>query len=132
MDTNMSQNIDKDTGQPIQPVETIGSLVQDVTLLPQNNTVPGPGTAQPIKGFKTLRLEVWGTGTFTVQIQVNNSSGSGTYYPVQVVNLSTMTALSNITAAGIYDIDVSGFSNVQANVTAISGGNVNAVGKWVA
>jgi hypothetical protein len=128
----MSQNIDKDTGQPIQPVEFASSLVQDVTLLPQNANAIGVGTAQPIKGFKTLRLEVWGTGTFTVQIQVNNDLGSGSYYPVQVVNLSTMTALSNITAAGVYDIDVSGFSNVQANITAISGGNVNAVGKWVA
>lgn len=128
----MPQSIDNDSGQPIQPIIFEGSHVQNVTLLPANTTAISTGQVQPIGGFKTIRLEVWGTGTFTIQIQVNNASGSGSYYPVQVVNLSTMTAVSTITSAGIFDIDVAGFSNVQANVTAISSGNVNAVGKLVA
>jgi hypothetical protein len=109
-----------------------GSKVQDVTLL-SNVSTTGAGTPQLVGGFKSLRLEVWGTATsFTIQIQVNESNGSGTYYPIQVTNLASMTLVSNITAAGIYEIDVAGFSNVQANVTAVTGGNVSAAGKWVA
>lgn len=123
---------DVGTNNPL-PTQVTGSNVKDVSLLTANTTATGTGTAQPVGGFKTLRLEVWGTGSFTVQIQVNNSTnGSSTYYVIQPVNLTSNTPVTSITVAGVYDIDVAGFSNVQANVTAVSGGNVNAAGKWVA
>lgn len=127
----MTQNIETSSGQPVQPILISASSVQDVSLL-SNTTVMGAGASKPIGGYKTLRIEVWGTGSFSMQIQVNDINGSGTFYPIQAVNLSTMSTVSSITAAGIYDLDVSGFSNVLANVLSISGGNVNAVGKWVA
>lgn len=111
--------------------ELTGSKVEDVTFL-SAVTATGAGTAKAIGTNKMLRLEVWGTGTFSIEIKVNQINGSGAYYVIQPVNLTNLSPVTSITAAGIYDIDVSGFSNVIANVTAISGGNVNAVGKWVA
>jgi len=38
----------------------------------------------------------------------------------------------NITAGGFYDVDIQGYTSVKANVTAISGGNVNASGVVIA
>jgi len=112
-------------------VQLTGSKVEDVSLL-STVTTPGAGTAKPIGTNKMLRIEVWGTGTFTVEIKVNEANASGAYYTLQPVNLTSLSPASTITAAGIYEIDVQGFSNVQANVIAVSGGNVNIAGKWVA
>lgn len=103
-----------------------------VTLLPVNKTTTGIGTVQPVQLNKSLRFEVWGTGTYTVQIQGIGNSGTARNLPVWDITNKTFVASNNITAAGFYEVDIQGFVSVQANVSAISGGNVNAAGTVIA
>lgn len=122
-------------GNPISssdplPVSLTGSNTKQVTLA---NAVSGTGAqqAQPVGGFKTLTIEVYGTATsFTVQIQ--GIGKSGTPYPLTAVNLSGLTTTQSISTAGLYQIDVTGLASVQANITAVSGGNLTVAGELVA
>lgn len=114
-------------------VEFRGSAVEKVEMLPANTTTVGAGELIPVGPYKTLRIEVWGTGTFTVQIQAVGDSGLARTLPVWDNTKSIFVDSNNITAPGFYDIDIQGYEEVQANVTAISsGGKVNASGAVMA
>ena len=92
---------------------------------------PGAGTAQSVRGYQSIRLEVWGTGTFAVKFQASAAGGSGAYYDIQAMDLTTMALTASVAAAGIFEIDVVGLSSVRVNVTAVTGGSVSAAGKLV-
>lgn len=114
-------------------VENKGAATEKVKLLPTDQGALGSGELIPIGPYKTLRIEVWGTGTFTVQIQAIGDSGLARTLPVWDNTKSTFVDSNNITSPGFYDIDVQGYEEVQANVTAISsGGKVNASGAVMA
>ncbi|MEB4856080.1 hypothetical protein [Priestia megaterium] len=109
-----------------------GLAPKKVTLLTDKGTT-GAGGQEAVGSYKTLRIEVWGTGTFTLQIQAIGVSGSARVLPVWDNTNNVFVNSNNITAAGFYDIDVQGYEKFQANVTAISsGGKVNASGAVIA
>jgi len=105
-----------------------GADTKKVQLLSIDKTTTGAGTAVTVGMYKTLRFEVWGTGTYTVQIQGVGDSGTARALPVWDITNKTFVASNNITAAGFYEVDIQGFASVKANVTAVSGGNVNGSG----
>jgi hypothetical protein len=107
-----------------------GSYTKSVTLA---NAVTTVGVQSPVTvgGLKTLLIEVYGTATsFTVQIQ--GIGPSGTPYVLTAMNLTGLTTSQTISAAGLYQFDVTGLTSVEANVTAVAGGNVTVAGELVA
>lgn len=118
------------------PTQSMGGYVKPVTLLPTTNlgaTLPLTGTPQPPNLNKTLRITVSGTGTISLQIQ---SIMDGITNPKRVWdNINGGYVSSNtITAFGEYDIDVQGYDNIQAYLTALSGTGATIVvtGRWLA
>ena len=109
-----------------------GSATKDVTLISLDKTTTGRGTPITVGMNKALRFEVWGTGTYTVQIEAISKSGTPRIIPVWDITNKTFVASNNITAAGLYEADIQGFASVQSNVTAVSGGNVNGSGVVIA
>lgn len=109
-----------------------GSNTQSVTLA---NTVAATGVqtanAVTVGNNKTLTVEVYGTATsFAVTIQGIGPSGAA--YALTGTNTNGLANVQSITAPGWYQFDVTGLSSIEANVTAVSGGNVSVAGKLVA
>lgn len=102
----------------------------NVELLNTITTV-GDSVVKPVEWNRTLRIEVWGTGTFGVQIQGVGSSGTPRALPVWDIRNKIYLTNNQINTAGFYDIDVRGMVGVNAKVTNISGGNVNASGVFL-
>jgi hypothetical protein len=126
-----TDNSTSPTGGPDMNTQLVGSAVLPVYLLSADNTAAGMGAGKPIGGLKTLRIEVWGTGTFSVQILASMNSGVARTIPVWDNVNRTFVEDNTITAAGFYDIDVQGYLMVYANVLEISGGTVNASGGFL-
>jgi hypothetical protein len=102
----------------------------NVTLL---NVVSatGVGILKPAVGsFKTYIFEVWGTATsFTFHIEAVGSSGTArTINKVWDELNNAYLSTGDITTAGFFSVSVPAFTTIQANVTAIAGGNVNVSG----
>jgi len=112
-------------------VQSRGAFAEKVKLLPTDTSTIKAGEVTPIGSAKTLRVEVWGTGSFTLQIQIVGDSGLARTVPVWDYIKNNFVDSNNITAPGFYDVDVQGFSGVQANVSVISG-KVNASGVVIA
>lgn len=111
-------------------VQLTGSNSTSVTLA-NAVTATGVQIAQSTGNNKTLVVEVYGTATsFTVTIQGIGPSGAP--YPMSGTNYNGLTTVQNIASAGIYQFDVTGLTSVEANVTAVSGGNVSVAGRLVA
>jgi hypothetical protein len=90
----------------------------------------GAGTAMSVGGAGCVLLQVSGslTGTIVPQIQEN---GLG-YVQVPCVNANTLGVLlpaTGITGTGLYWVPVAGADQLQANITAMSGGTVTVTGK---
>lgn len=123
---------DNGKGAPITDTFNAGSAANAVTLL-NAVTATGAGLPQNVANYKTLRIEVWGTGTFSVKIEAIGGSNVARALPIWDIANNKFVDANTITAAGWYDIDVQGFTKVQANATAIeTGKNVNAVGSVLA
>lgn len=123
---------DNGKGAPITDTFNAGSAANAVTLL-NAVTATGAGSPQNVANYKTLRIEVWGTGTFSVKIEAIGGSNVARALPIWDIANNKFVDANTITAAGWYDIDVQGFTKVQANATAIeTGKNVNAVGSALA
>ena len=108
------------------------SRVEAVRLLPLVSTgAPITGELKQPRGVTNLRIAVSGTGTFTLQIRgvIDGVSSALTVWDTTKNGFLTN---NNITAAGIYDIDVQGFDGVQAHVATLTGGNVAVTGRWLA
>jgi hypothetical protein len=97
-----------------------GTVYSNISLL-NSAASTGAGTQENVAYNKTLRFEAWGTGAFAVQIQGIGASGIPRTLPVWDITNNTFVGSNNITVAGFYDVDVQAFSNVQANVSAITG-----------
>lgn len=100
----------------------------NVTLLSAVSAT-GAGTPKPVGSFKNYSFEVWGTASsFTLQIQAVGPSGSARNLKVWDELNNTFLTGTDITASGFYSVSAPAFTNIQANVSAISGGNVNVAG----
>lgn len=114
-------------------IENRGSATQKVKLLPTDKSTTGAGTAISVGSFKTLRVEVWSTGTFTLQIQAIGDSGTPRTLPVWDNTKNAFVDSNNITAPGFYDVDIQAYEEVQVNMSSIdSGAKVNASGAVIA
>jgi hypothetical protein len=102
----------------------------NVKLLDAVSTT-GVGSLKPAVGaYKTYIFEVWGTATsFTLQLEVVGPSGTA-----RVINQvwdelnNAFLSSKSVTVKGFYSVSVPAFTTLQANVTAISGGNINVSG----
>ena len=91
----------------------------------------GVGTLKPdVTSYKTYIFEVWGTATsFTLQLEVVGPSGTARIINKVWDELNNVFLTDkNITAKGFYSVSVPAFTTLQANVTAVSGGNVSISG----
>lgn len=123
---------DNGKGAPITDTFNAGSAANAVTLL-NAATATGAGSPQNVANYKTLRIEVWGSGTFSVKFEAVGGSNVARALPIWDIANNKFVDANTITAAGWYDIDVQGFTKVQANATAIeTGKNVNAAGSALA
>lgn len=124
---------DNGKGAPITDTFNAGSAANTVDMLATDRTTTGVGSPQNVANYKTLRVEVWGSGTFSVKIEAIGKSNVARTLPVWDIAGNKFVDANTITAAGFYDIDVQGFTKVQANVTALEAGkNVNASGSVLA
>lgn len=115
-----------DTQPSVNDVQLSGSDV----ILADNVTTTGRVDNGQSSGWDTsLRLNVWGTAS-SFAAQVQGQMYDGAWYsltPYDVIAGATLGS-PNITAAGIYDIDVTGFQKIAFNVSALADGNINAKG----
>lgn len=102
----------------------------------QEAATVGNGNTINVLGYKTLLLEVYGTGTGTVEIQ--GSSLSGQFVPLwgSIIggngNAFQVSQKVNITAVPqLYQVDISGLSDVRVPILNISGGNVTVQGEII-
>ncbi|MEC0666285.1 hypothetical protein P8864_10330 [Priestia flexa] len=127
------RDIEDTTSKVVTDTVNRGSYVSSIPLLSLDKTTTGAGTpVQKISGYNVVRVEVWGTGTYTVQLQVEFASGTYRALPVWDMTKQEFVEGNNITKAGLYEVDIKGFKSIRANVTSISGGNVNASGVVIA
>lgn len=117
----------------------------DLTLVPYNEstsitgslanlgtyTTTGLKTSQPVQsGASMVRLNIFGTGTFDVQLQ--GFMYDGVPYTLPATNSLTGVLVGNdVTTAGIYEFDIGAFVNISLNVVNVTGGNVNAQGGFL-
>lgn len=137
----MSYIYTTDNGDPISKTNPLpvfingggggGVVIEDVSLLPANTTTAITGTSKLVTTNKSIRIEVWGTGTYTVEVQGIGDSGTPRSLPVWNISGLGFLPENTIVAAGFYDVDVEGFKSVQCKVKTITGGNVNASGRWL-
>lgn len=104
-----------------------GSATSKSRLISLDKTTTGRGTPITVGLNKALRFEIWGTGTFSVQIEAVGDSGVERVIPVWDITNKTFVASNTITAAGFYEVDIQGFTSVKSNVTAVTG-KVNGSG----
>lgn len=74
------------------------------------------------------------SGTFTgVELIVEGKIDldSEQWVTLPIVNMNTLTTVSQITDVGLYRIDVSGLSTVHAKLNAITTGEIKMFGKLV-
>jgi hypothetical protein len=110
--------------------------VTDVSLTGSNVTLAdavtttGAKAPQAAGSFKTFVFEVFGTATsFALHIEAVGPSGTArTINKVWDELNNGYLSGSDITAAGFYSVSVPAFTNIQANVTTITGGNVSVKG----
>lgn len=104
-----------------------GSATSKSQLISLDKTTTGRGTPITVGLNKALRFEIWGTGTFSVQIEAVGDSGVERVIPVWDITNKTFVSSNTITAAGFYEVDIQGFTSVKSNVTAVTG-KVNGSG----
>lgn len=85
---------------------------------------------QTVGSFKTYDFEVGGTASsFTLHLEVVGYLGvARTINKVWDTLNNVYLSGSDITVAGFYNVSVPAFTTLQANVTAIAGGNVSVSG----
>lgn len=109
------------SGSGAAPVSLSGSIV----TLADAVTTTGTKTSISVGWANTLRLNVYGTGAFSVKVQ--GVMYDGVSYDLPSTNAISGAEATNVIAAGIYDWDVSGFVTVNLYVTTV-GTNVSAKG----
>lgn len=115
-------------------IQNDGSVQDEVVLTGSNVTLAdavtatGLQAAQQVGWYSLLRLNVYGTASaFDVQVQAQMYDGVWrTLTPADAI--TGMDASADITAAGVYDFDVSGWQQVAVNIISLTGGNVSAKG----
>lgn len=108
------------------PVVNKGNELSESHTLHDSSTT-GTGTPMNVKdaGYALLAVK----GDFSgLKLLVSGQAPDGSYYRVKVRNRTTGTIHDEITAIGLYDVDVRGFSNIRAFVSAINSGSVSVYG----
>ena len=108
-----------------------GSKISSRFVFQNGTAVPNTGAIFSVGEYKKMTIEVYGTATaFEVKFK-GSVNGNTNPVPVSAVNLDTFEVANNSTKTGIFSIDVSGFFNCSVEVTSVSGGHVNVIGKGV-
>lgn len=108
-------------------MQLTGSKIADVVLADAVTTT-GAKTPLTVGGAGTLRINIYGTGSFSVKVQGVMYDGVSYTLPGADLNGAEYT---DITTAGVYDFDVAGFVAVNLYVTTV-GTNVSAKGALLA
>jgi hypothetical protein len=100
---------------------------ESVKIMQDAAKATGNGVSIGVSGFGVVSIQVSGTfvGTVTFEGTVDNES----WFVVQAKNKGTATTGTTATAAGIYDIDVTGLQFVRARISAYTSGTITAKAK---
>lgn len=102
-------------------------------ILQNNATTTGNGTEydNSSNGADSITFEISGTSS-SKTIIFEGASLSGTYYPIQCVNLSTLAIDTQTTGnSEIWQVSLEGIDKFRTRISAINGGNVTIIGKVV-
>jgi hypothetical protein len=103
------------------------TLSSKVVELFDEATTAIPSISVPVGSFKTYSFEVWGTGTYSVQLQAIGPSGVPRALKIwDVANNGFLSG--NVVAAGFYEVSVPVNTSLRANIASITGGNVSISG----
>lgn len=125
---------DDNTSTVVTDTVNQGSAVKDSPLISTSKSTTGRGNPINVGTNKALRFEVWGSqsAVYGVQIEGIFKSGTPRVLPVWDIAANKFVDNNTITAAGLYEVDVQGLTQVQSNVTSITGGSVNGSGVVIA
>lgn len=109
----------------------MGQRIGDLTFHNEATTA-GTGTVYNVADYDTLVVEIYGTSTSrTVEFKVKGPSGAS--YPLQgskVGDAATM-ATSTTGTGEMWEFEISAYTSVYMNLSAVSGGNVTIKGRVV-
>lgn len=90
----------------------------------------GNGTTLDVQGFSTVAAQVEGTfvGTITWEGRVvADPADTTTWTAIYAINVNTGTSATTATTTGIYQLDVSAFSEFRARVSAWTSGTITVI-----
>lgn len=97
-----------------------------------NVTNIGAGEVLNVINISIINFEISGTATSSTCIFEGKSIDDGAFYPIQCVNLSTLTLANQTTSKGeLWQFDCTGFIAFRVRISAISGGNLTIKGRGV-
>ena len=89
----------------------------------------GNGTAMDVDGLSLVGLQI--TGTFSATVTIEGSVDGTNYVAIRSLNLNTGAVASAPTAAGVFQVPVSGLAKLRARVSAYTSGTVTVTGRGV-
>lgn len=111
----------------------ITSLATDTVKLLTAAAAPVASADISVESMKVLTLEVWGAVASKSLSFEQQGEGSGAWYPINGVNTTLATPAAGIlttsTVGEIWTFDITGVKAFRVNLTAVTGGAVNAVAR---
>lgn len=109
-------------GETVVMSATLSATLQNAAA------APGNGTPADLEGQNQATLSVEGTASsFTVIVE---GSVDGTnWHALEVVKRGSLDITQNITAKGIYVVDLGGLSKLRARISAVAGGDVTVLAR---
>lgn len=100
------------------PISLVGSNIKLLDAV----GVTGPGVPNLVDVMRKYVFEVWGNGTFTVQIQAVGPSGIARNLRVwDEIAGAYVTGNYNIIAAGFFSVDIPPYTSIQGYVSSVTG-----------
>lgn len=126
-----------DVGTVLQGAKDASAEPWDMSLSPSSYldtthqnvaTANGNGTAATVDGYASIRFQV--TGTFSATVNFEGTLDGNNWQPLPVLNgLGVM--VTSTTSPGIYRADIAGLKQVRARVSGFSSGGVTVISRAV-
>lgn len=95
-------------------------------------TTTGSGKELNVTNITNVNFEISGTATSSTCIFEGKSVDDGSFYPIQCVNLTTLSLANQTTSKGeLWQIDCTGLVSFRVRISVISGGNLTIKGRGV-
>ena len=101
--------------------------IEHQVLMQDSAVATGNGTELTVAGHSVAVLQA--SGTFEATITFEAAVDGGNWIAVQATNLTSGTAATTATAAGLYRITVAGLRVLRARISEYTSGSVIVVGR---